>query len=122
MSHKILYVEDNPDNRMLVRRLLMSCGYEITEASSAREALEALKTLVPDLILMDINMPDMDGGDVCWHLSDDPVTKDIPVVFLSGMVTKEEEGDIRGHTCISKSSSIEETIKKLKVALGVPLK
>ena len=57
----ILYVEDNLDNRTLVRRILLSEDYALLEAKNAGEALEVLKTSKPDLILMDINMPDMDG-------------------------------------------------------------
>jgi len=57
----ILYVEDNPDNRTLVRRILLSEDYRLFEATNALEALEVLKNTKPDLILMDINMPDMDG-------------------------------------------------------------
>jgi len=57
----ILYVEDNSDNRTLVRRILLSEDYKLVEATNALEALELLKNTKPDLILMDINMPDMDG-------------------------------------------------------------
>ena len=57
----ILYVEDNPDNRLLVKRILLSEDYSLLEAMDANEALHVLKTTHPDLILMDINMPDMDG-------------------------------------------------------------
>jgi len=57
----ILYIEDNADNRTLIRRILSAEGYEFKEAENAVEALKVLKSLHPDLILMDINMPDMDG-------------------------------------------------------------
>ncbi len=57
----ILHVEDNFENRVLVRRLLMSEGYEVLEAENAQQALKILESRIPDLILMDINMPDMDG-------------------------------------------------------------
>jgi two-component system, cell cycle response regulator DivK len=57
----ILYIEDNPDNRLLVKRVLLSEDYDLIEAKNATEALEVLKDARPDLILMDINMPDMDG-------------------------------------------------------------
>ena len=57
----ILHVEDNLENRILVRRLLMSDGYEVLEAENAQQAIKLLETNNPDLILMDINMPDIDG-------------------------------------------------------------
>jgi two-component system cell cycle response regulator DivK len=57
----ILYVEDNPDNRSLIRRVLESEGYSVVEAINAKQALEKLDDGNIDLVLMDINMPDMDG-------------------------------------------------------------
>jgi CheY-like chemotaxis protein len=57
----ILYIEDNADNRMLVRRILHAEDYEFAEAKNASDALVVLRTARPNLILMDINMPDMDG-------------------------------------------------------------
>src|SRR3972149_6077481 len=57
----ILYVEDNPDNRSLIRRVLNAEGYSVVEAGNAGQALDRLKEGKTDLILMDINMPDMDG-------------------------------------------------------------
>ncbi|NMB90302.1 MAG: response regulator, partial [Chloroflexi bacterium] len=57
----ILYIEDNQDNRTLVRRLLKASGYQMVEAPTAQAAMEYLQANVPDLILMDINMPDIDG-------------------------------------------------------------
>jgi len=60
-SATILNIEDDFDNRMLIRRVLMAEGYEIVETGNAGEGLEVLKSLHPDLVLMDIHMPDMDG-------------------------------------------------------------
>ena len=57
----ILYVEDNPDNRNLIRRVLNAEGYSVIEAINAGQAMEKLENGNIDLILMDINMPDMDG-------------------------------------------------------------
>jgi CheY-like chemotaxis protein len=57
----ILYVEDNVDNRTLVRRVLTAEGYTVIEAINAMQALEILNSTTPNLILMDINMPDIDG-------------------------------------------------------------
>ena len=57
----ILYIEDNPDNRLLVKRILLADNYSFLEASNAKEALAVLGISRPDLILMDINMPDVDG-------------------------------------------------------------
>ncbi len=84
----ILYVEDNPDNRMLIRRVLMADGYTIHEAPDAQSALSALKTLHPDLILMDINMPDMDGYTLTAHIRALPNLGLIPIVALTANVMR----------------------------------
>ncbi len=84
----ILYVEDNPDNRMLIHRVLNSEGYDVVEASSGSDALEALKTLRPDLILMDINMPEMDGYTLTAHIRSLPDLGMVPIIALTANVMK----------------------------------
>ena len=84
----ILYVEDNPDNRMLIRRVLSAEGYTVHEAPDAHHALETLKTLLPDLILMDINMPDMDGYTLTAHIRALPNLGLIPIVALTANVMR----------------------------------
>jgi two-component system cell cycle response regulator DivK len=84
----ILYVEDNPDNRMLIRRVLGAEGYTVHEAPDAHQALSTLKTLHPDLILMDINMPDMDGYTLTAHIRALPNLGLIPIVALTANVMK----------------------------------
>jgi len=84
----ILYVEDNPDNRMLIRRILGAEGYTVREAPSAGEALEVLKTLHPDLILMDINMPEMDGYTLTARIRSLPNMGMVPIVALTANVMK----------------------------------
>ena len=84
----ILYVEDNPDNRMLVRRILGAEGYTVHEADSATKAFEVLKTLRPDLILMDINMPEMDGYTLTARIRALPNMGMVPIVALTANVMK----------------------------------
>jgi two-component system cell cycle response regulator DivK len=84
----ILYVEDNPENRLLIRRVLVAEGYDVHEASDAHGALDALKTLHPDLILMDINMPDMDGYTLTAHIRALPNLGLIPIVALTANVMR----------------------------------
>ena len=84
----ILYVEDNSDNRMLIRRVLTAEGYTIHEAPNAEEALNMLKSLHPDLILMDINMPDMDGYTLTAHIRALPNLGLIPIVALTANVMR----------------------------------
>ena len=84
----IFHVEDNPDNRLLVRRLLFAFGYDVVEAENAAEALEKLKTIHPDLILMDINMPDMDGYTLTIHIKANPALMDVPVIAITANAMK----------------------------------
>lgn len=84
----VLYVEDNPDNRLLVRRILQADGFDVLEASSAAEALELLNRQTPDLILMDINMPDLDGYTLTTRLKQDPDFNRVPIVALTANVMK----------------------------------
>ena len=84
----ILYVEDNIDNRTLVRRILMAEGYNLIEAVNASEALEILSDTQPDLILMDINMPDMDGYTLTAKIKGLPGFGSIPIVALTANVMR----------------------------------
>lgn len=84
----ILYVEDNLDNRTLIRRILMAEDYEVIEAENAAQAQEKLKELKPDLILMDINMPDMDGYTLTAHIRSMPGFESIPIVALTANVMR----------------------------------
>lgn len=83
----ILYIEDNLDNRILVRRILEAEGFQVEEASSGREAFEKLNTLTPDLILMDINLPEIDGYTLTSTLKSH-LTPGIPIVALTANVMK----------------------------------
>ena len=84
----ILYVEDNPDNRMLVRRVLLSEDYSLIEAKDAGEALSMLKTNQPDLILMDINMPDMDGYTLTAQIKAMTGFERVPIVAITANVMR----------------------------------
>jgi len=84
----ILYVEDNVDNRTLVRRILMAEGYNLLEAINATQALEILDNTRPDLILMDINMPDMDGYSLTAQIKGTPGLELIPIVALTANVMR----------------------------------
>jgi len=84
----ILYIEDNPDNRLLVRRILMAHGFRLLEAEHASKAIEILQKETPDLILMDINMPEMDGYTLTAKLRRLPSLSHIPVIALTANVMK----------------------------------
>ena len=84
----ILYVEDNPENRLLVRRILNAEGYTVIEAESATRALEVVETEDPNLILMDINMPDIDGYTLTTRMKMMPKLMTVPIIALTANVMK----------------------------------
>jgi two-component system cell cycle response regulator DivK len=90
MSNKetILYVEDNQDNRKLVRRVLEADGYTVNEAENAQEALAYLNTKPPALILMDISMPDMDGYALTAKIRAMPEFTKIPIIAMTANVMR----------------------------------
>jgi len=84
----ILYIEDNIDNRTLIRRILTAEGYAFMEAGNAGEAVEVLKTSHPDLILMDINMPDVDGYTLTAQIRAMSGFESVPIVALTANVMR----------------------------------
>ena len=86
MSATILYVEDNKDNRLLVRRILQAEGYNVIEADDAKLAFDVLQSKQPDLILMDINLPEVDGYTLTTQLKSNPHFEHIPIVALTANV------------------------------------
>jgi len=90
MSDKktILYIEDNPDNRSLIRRVLEAEGYRFIEAANAGAALTLLEQGSPDLILMDINMPDMDGYTLTAKIRSMPAYTRVPIVAVTANVMR----------------------------------
>jgi two-component system cell cycle response regulator DivK len=84
----ILYVEDNPDNRMLVKRILMAEDYSLLEAIDGKDALNVLQSARPDLILMDINMPDMDGYTLTAKIKSLPGFERVPILALTANVMR----------------------------------
>ena len=83
MTKRILVVEDQPDNRQIIRDMLAPTDYEITEAESGEEALAAIAKQRPDLILMDIQLPVMDGYTATRQIKADPAFRSIPIIAVT---------------------------------------
>jgi len=81
---KVLVVDDEPDLTDIIQTFLEGAGYHVTSENSSVKAIEKAKVLKPDLVLLDITMPVMDGYQVCQELKKNSATADIPVVFLTG--------------------------------------
>jgi len=84
----ILYIEDDPSNRLLVRRILEAEGYSFTEAVSGLAGLEMATQMKPDLILLDINLPEMDGYDLAKRFRETPDLRQVPILALTANVMK----------------------------------
>jgi two-component system cell cycle response regulator DivK len=96
---KILYVEDNPENRLLVRRILMAEDFEVIEAGDAFQAMKVLETVQPDLILMDINLPEVDGYTLTTRLKEIPKLRQVPIIALTANVMKGDRERILDSGC-----------------------
>lgn len=94
MSHLILLVDDDLTNLLLLEELLGSEGYQTDSATSGMEALEKSGTCVPDLILLDVMMPDMDGFEACRRLRENPQLQSVPIIFLTAL--DDEASQIEG--------------------------
>ncbi|MBW4582255.1 MAG: response regulator [Tildeniella nuda ZEHNDER 1965/U140] len=81
----ILLVDDTPDNLRVLAKILESEGFKIRKTTSGKWALQAAQIAPPDLILLDVSMPEMDGYEVCQQLKADPATASIPVIFISAL-------------------------------------
>ncbi|MBU4193519.1 MAG: response regulator [Actinobacteria bacterium] len=88
-SIKIAVIDDDPSMVKVLRIMLATSGYEVVEALSGVKGVMIVKGESPDLVLLDIMMPDVDGFEVCRRLKLDPETKDIPVIFVSAKTGSE---------------------------------
>ena len=86
----ILIVDDMPKNIQVLSNILYYKGYNIRIATTGSQALESIKTKAPDLILLDIQMPEMNGFEVCKILKANPDTKEIPIIFLTAVIEPEK--------------------------------
>lgn len=118
----ILIVDDTPDNLRLLSKMLMERGYKVRPAPSGAHALATSKKEIPDLILLDVKMPEMDGYEVCRILKADERTKDIPVVFLSAL--HEVKDKVRGFEAggvdfITKPFHVKEVMVRVETHLKI---
>ena len=122
MAQKIMVVDDEPNLIELVQAILDSEGYEVITASSGRECLEKLKTVKPDLILLDMMMPGISGRETCEKIRANPDTKDLKIVFLTVVRFSEVGKDILTKMdvldYITKPFNNKEIVDRVKKALA----
>src|SRR5215470_639630 len=87
---KVLVVDDTPDSIMILRSILVNNGFAVTTADSGRAALESLKNEIPDLVLLDVMMPEMSGLEVLERIKSNPLTSNMPVILVTAKTQDED--------------------------------
>lgn len=119
---KILVVDDQPINVRLLEKKLQRSGMTVISAFNGQEALAAVEQMVPDVILLDIMMPGMDGLEVCRRIKDTPRLRDVPIIFITAKTSK--EGKIEGlgigaSDYITKPIDLDETVARISTQLRI---
>ncbi len=116
----ILVVDDSRVNRQVLRNILERAGHRVEEAADGKEALDRVAQLSPDLILLDVVMPRMDGIETCWRLKANPETAHIPVLFVSAQTAPEDKVrglEVGGEDYLEKGASPAEVIARVRTHL-----
>jgi CheY-like chemotaxis protein len=120
VSNKILVIDDEPEITEIIHAFLSNAGYKVEIENSSVEGIAKAKVFKPDVILLDIMMPVMDGYEVCAQLKKDPQTTHIPVLFLTGKDAKDDAGmsfQSGGDLFIKKPFSCERLLNMVKMVL-----
>lgn len=118
----VLIVDDQPNNLRLLSTTLSEAGYKVRNAISAKMALMGIEKALPQLILLDIMMPQMDGYQLCQHLKSDERTQHIPVIFLSALDNewdKVKAFEVGGSDYITKPFHVQEVLSRVKNQLTI---
>ncbi len=122
MIHKILIVDDEPNNLEILNNCLEEADFEVMTAKSGKIALKRVAYVKPDLILLDVNMPGMDGFETCLHLKKNEATKDTPIIFITAKVEtvdKVKGLEIGAVDYITKPFQIKEVIARVNKHLTI---
>lgn len=118
----ILIADDEPYLLIILEKALADEGYTVVAAKNGEEALDMATNFCPDLIILDVSMPDMQGGEVAGHLRDNPETADIPIMFLTALLSKDQEeregSIIGGHKFMAKPYELEELLSTVSDLLS----
>jgi two-component system cell cycle response regulator DivK len=121
MSKCILVVEDQEDNRQILRDLLRNAGYELVEAENGEEAIAAVIRRLPDLILMDIQLPIMDGYEATRRIRTNPGLKSVPIIAVTSYALAGDEEKALAAGCdgyICKPYSPRDLLAKVRAYLA----
>jgi len=118
----VLIADDNPNNLKVLSDMLISFGYEVRVAVNGKTAVESAKAELPDMILMDIHMPEMNGYEACIKLKSSSKTKEVPIIFVSAVneeFNKVKAFEMGAVDYLTKPLQIEETRARVKVHLDL---
>jgi len=121
MSKTLLVVDDNEDMRSVLAYQLTARGYQVIMATNGQEGIDKALAEKPDLILLDILMPVMDGTEAAAQLKEDPRTKNIPILFLTSLVQGENvirAEEAKDQFTLPKSISMEKLVYEIELALS----
>jgi two-component system, cell cycle response regulator DivK len=121
MTKRILIVEDTEDNRQILRDLLTAAGYDLLEAVDGEQGVARAKTEKPDLILMDIQLPQIDGYEATRRIKADPALRHIPIIAVTSYALSGDEEKTRAAGCdayIAKPFSPRQLLAKVRELLG----
>jgi CheY-like chemotaxis protein len=117
----ILLIDDNRDHLRLLAKLLRNEGYQTTQIARGKEAMASIQENTPDIIFLDISMPDMNGYQICRLLRSNERTKNIPIILISASdetIDRRLATSAGGSGYITKPLNIEEVLKQIETQLG----
>lgn len=117
---RILVIDDEPEITEIVETFLTEAGHTVAVVNSANEAVEKARAFKPQVILLDIMMPEMDGYDICQELKSDPRFRDVPIIFLTGKDRSDDMGrsfKSGGDMFIKKPFSCERLLEIVSIVL-----
>jgi len=117
MLKTVLVVDDDPDMRFMLKLLLERGGYQVTEAGDGLAALHAIKAQMPDLVLTDLRMPMMDGGELIQRLRSDEATSALPIILITAYAVLPATADLADET-IPKPFAPERVVETVTKLLG----
>jgi putative two-component system response regulator len=121
-NFNILVVDDDPGVQNMIKRILGRSGYRVQTAQGGREAYAVVSETVPDLIILDLSMPDIDGFEVASHLKNNAATKEIPIILITGLDNSENHVkalDIGINDFLSKTAEPEEILARTRSHLRI---
>ena len=120
----VMVVDDDQHLLTTITDFLRFEGFDVVAAGDGKQALEKLRTVRPDVIMLDVMMPEMDGGDVAQAIRAKPGLKHVPIIFTTAVVSKSEErmhgGNIGGESFLAKPFRLDELTARIREALQSP--